>query len=246
MRRVCDAAFPVQYQQHVQALTAHHRQLAEWAENCPENFENRALLVGAEIARHRRPGVGCRAPLRRGDQVSARERLRPQRSARQRAGGSLLRGTRLRDHLAAICEMLVTAISAGAQMGRSGNSISLLPAPGGPEEAAAAASTGTIGAPRRTSGPCDRDQGVASRVGRDGPRKAARCRDAYRDASCRRGTRRCLRCFRATAEQRIVAEAHTYQPPTAVIVQPARRSRRPLPMLPGNMILLRVLTQVRA
>src|SRR4029434_3802517 len=27
------------------------RQLVEWAENCPENFENRALLVGAEIAR---------------------------------------------------------------------------------------------------------------------------------------------------------------------------------------------------
>jgi PAS domain S-box-containing protein len=47
----CDAAFPVQYSQHVQALTAHHTQLVEWAENCPENFENRALLVAAEIAR---------------------------------------------------------------------------------------------------------------------------------------------------------------------------------------------------
>ena len=33
------------------ALTAHHRQLEVWAENCPENFENRAALVGAEIAR---------------------------------------------------------------------------------------------------------------------------------------------------------------------------------------------------
>jgi hypothetical protein len=47
----CDAAFPVQYQQHIEALTAHHKQIAEWAENCPENFENRAALVGAEIAR---------------------------------------------------------------------------------------------------------------------------------------------------------------------------------------------------
>jgi PAS domain S-box-containing protein len=47
----CDAAFPAQYQQHVQALAAHHRQLVEWAENCPENFETRAALVGAEIAR---------------------------------------------------------------------------------------------------------------------------------------------------------------------------------------------------
>jgi hypothetical protein len=30
---------------------AHHRQLEIWAANCPENFENRAALVGAEIAR---------------------------------------------------------------------------------------------------------------------------------------------------------------------------------------------------
>ena len=33
------------------ALRAHHKQLAGWAEHCPENFENRAALVGAEIAR---------------------------------------------------------------------------------------------------------------------------------------------------------------------------------------------------
>jgi PAS domain S-box-containing protein len=32
-------------------LTAHHRQLEVWAENCPENFADRAALVGAEIAR---------------------------------------------------------------------------------------------------------------------------------------------------------------------------------------------------
>jgi predicted ATPase/signal transduction histidine kinase len=47
----CDAAFPVQYRQHVEALTADYKQLEIWAQNCPENFENRAALVGAEIAR---------------------------------------------------------------------------------------------------------------------------------------------------------------------------------------------------
>ncbi|HKA57607.1 MAG TPA: AAA family ATPase, partial [Gemmatimonadales bacterium] len=47
----CDVAFPVQCREHVQALTAHYRQLLEWAKNCPENFQNRAALVGAEIAR---------------------------------------------------------------------------------------------------------------------------------------------------------------------------------------------------
>src|SRR5206468_6131745 len=37
--------------QHQEALAAHHRQLQEWAENCPANFEDRAALVGAEVAR---------------------------------------------------------------------------------------------------------------------------------------------------------------------------------------------------
>jgi hypothetical protein len=47
----CDLAAADQRQQHVQALVAHHQQLEIWAANCPENFENRAALVGAEIAR---------------------------------------------------------------------------------------------------------------------------------------------------------------------------------------------------
>src|SRR6202022_266401 len=37
--------------EHLTAIVAHHRQLTLWAENCPENFGNRAALVGAEIAR---------------------------------------------------------------------------------------------------------------------------------------------------------------------------------------------------
>jgi PAS domain S-box-containing protein len=47
----CASAAADQYQQHLQALVTHHRQLEIWAANCPENFENRAALVGAEIAR---------------------------------------------------------------------------------------------------------------------------------------------------------------------------------------------------
>jgi PAS domain S-box-containing protein len=46
-----DSATADQRQQHLEALGAHRRQLQIWAENCPENFENRAALVGAEIAR---------------------------------------------------------------------------------------------------------------------------------------------------------------------------------------------------
>ena len=46
-----DAVLPDQRRQHVEALAAHHRQLAIWAEHGPENFEHRAALVGAEMAR---------------------------------------------------------------------------------------------------------------------------------------------------------------------------------------------------
>jgi len=46
-----DFAPPEQRQLHSQALIAHQKHLEVWAENCPENFENRAALVGAEIAR---------------------------------------------------------------------------------------------------------------------------------------------------------------------------------------------------
>src|SRR5919198_2366728 len=48
---VCDAASGAVRRQHLEALVAHHRQIAVWGENCPENFANRAALVGAEIAR---------------------------------------------------------------------------------------------------------------------------------------------------------------------------------------------------
>ena len=47
----CDDAPAGERQQHVGAVTAHHKQLQVLEENCPENFENRATLVGAELAR---------------------------------------------------------------------------------------------------------------------------------------------------------------------------------------------------
>jgi predicted ATPase/GAF domain-containing protein len=47
----CDSAPADERQQRLEATAAHHRQLQVWAENCPENFENRAALAGAEIAR---------------------------------------------------------------------------------------------------------------------------------------------------------------------------------------------------
>ncbi|MEA2768220.1 MAG: hypothetical protein QOD93_1182, partial [Acetobacteraceae bacterium] len=47
----CDSAAAGERQQHLDAVAAHHKQHEIWAANCPDNFENRAALVGAEIAR---------------------------------------------------------------------------------------------------------------------------------------------------------------------------------------------------
>jgi PAS domain S-box-containing protein len=47
----CDFASAGERQQRMDAIAAHYRQLQVWAANCPENFENRVALVGAEIAR---------------------------------------------------------------------------------------------------------------------------------------------------------------------------------------------------
>ena len=46
-----DSASLDRRQQHFEALANHHLQLRLWEENCSENFEDRAALAGAEIAR---------------------------------------------------------------------------------------------------------------------------------------------------------------------------------------------------
>jgi PAS domain S-box-containing protein len=48
---VWDHATPDQRPNHVDSVLDHHRQLQAWAEANPETFEDRAALVGAEIAR---------------------------------------------------------------------------------------------------------------------------------------------------------------------------------------------------
>ena len=42
---------PEHRHEHLQALRLHHARLQLWAVNCPENFQNRAALAAAEIAR---------------------------------------------------------------------------------------------------------------------------------------------------------------------------------------------------
>ena len=46
-----DSATPDNRGEHLKVLAEHQQQLETWAENCPENFANRAALLNAEIAR---------------------------------------------------------------------------------------------------------------------------------------------------------------------------------------------------
>jgi PAS domain S-box-containing protein len=48
---LCDSVTSDEGRKHLEAMVAHHQQLEVWARHCPENFENRAVLVAAEIAR---------------------------------------------------------------------------------------------------------------------------------------------------------------------------------------------------
>ena len=47
----CSSVTSEERAQHIEALSLHHDQLVAWARNCPENFADRAALVGAEVAR---------------------------------------------------------------------------------------------------------------------------------------------------------------------------------------------------
>jgi hypothetical protein len=47
----CEAMGPGVYANHREEIGGHERQLRAWAGNCPQNFADRAALVGAEIAR---------------------------------------------------------------------------------------------------------------------------------------------------------------------------------------------------
>ena len=47
----CEPLGPDPYATHREAIGQHEQQLRAWAANCPQNFEDRAALVGAEIAR---------------------------------------------------------------------------------------------------------------------------------------------------------------------------------------------------
>ena len=119
-----NSASPDEKQQHFEALVAHHKQLEIWAEHCPENFENRAALVGAEIARidgRALDAMNLYEQAIRSAQANSfvhNEALANELAARFYAA----RGFE-QDRATCICETPGTVTSAGARTARYGNSM---------------------------------------------------------------------------------------------------------------------------
>ena len=165
------------------AVAAHHRQLGIWAANCPENFENRAALVGAEIARIE------------GRELDA-ERLYEQAIRSARANG-FIHNEALANELAArfyaargfekiarvyLQERPLRLSALGSRWEGAATRRALSAPQGG--RASARSDEHDRGA-GRTPRPRDRDQSVAGRLGRDRPGKAASTRSCARPSSRR-------------------------------------------------------------
>ena len=117
---VCGAAG--QQEPHLAALAAHHRQLQRWAELCPENFENRAALVGAEIARLEGRDVDAMRLYQQGIR-SARVNSFVQNEALAYELAARFYAARGLDEVAqSICETPGTATCVGEPMARYGSS----------------------------------------------------------------------------------------------------------------------------
>ena len=143
---LCEAASDAESAQYQEGLAAHHRQLQEWAEHCPENFVSRAALIGAETARLNGPRARCRASLRAGHPFGPRQRLGPQRGDRLRnAPRASTRRVASRPIAMPICRTPATAICAGEPMEKCGNSTRCTQTSG--PNGARAGPTGKIEAP---------------------------------------------------------------------------------------------------
>ena len=118
----CDSAPAEEQPQHLEALSAHHRQLEIWATHCPENFENRAALVGAEIARIDGRVVDAEQLYEQAIRSARATRLRPERSDWPTSWprDSTRRAASTRSRIS-ICGVPGTATRDGAPTARCGN-----------------------------------------------------------------------------------------------------------------------------
>ena len=88
----CDLTSAEERAEHLEALAAHHEQLAVWAENCPATFANRAALIGAEIARLEGRELDAMRLYEEAIRLAREQRLYPERRFGPRTRRTVLRG----------------------------------------------------------------------------------------------------------------------------------------------------------
>ena len=79
----CDSTATDDRSSHLEALAAHHRQLAVWAESGPANFAHRAALVGAELARLEGRDLDAERLYEEAIRSAREHGFRPERGAEQ-------------------------------------------------------------------------------------------------------------------------------------------------------------------
>ena len=112
----CEAASGDERRQHFEALVAHHKQIEVWAEHNPVTFENRAAIVGAEIARIEGRVLDAQDLYEKAVRSAHTNGFVHNEAIANERAGVLLRGARLRedcDDLPAGCPPLLPPLGSG-------------------------------------------------------------------------------------------------------------------------------------
>ena len=119
----CNSTPEAERQPHMEALAAHHQQHQLWAAACPDNFENRCALVGAEIARLEGRALDAERCTKRPSAPPAPTALFTMRRSPTNWPRAFTRRVDSRSLPVCICRRLATAIGVGEPMARCGNSM---------------------------------------------------------------------------------------------------------------------------
>ena len=200
-------------------LAAHHRQLTLWAENCPENFANRAALVGAEIARLEGRELDAMRLYEEAIRLGARARLHPERGLGNELAARFYAARGFETIAARLSAERTVLLSALGRRRQGAAARATPPAP--PRESGSASADRHHRRTRRAAGRRHRGQGFAGGVGRDRTRQAHRNPDDDRDSSMPAPSVACSSFSRATSR------GSWRRPPPATAESRSRFERQP-------------------
>ena len=180
----CDTTSAEERPRHLEALAAHHKQIALWAKNCPATFANRAALVGAEIARLEGREADAMRLYEEAIRLAREHGFIQNEGLGIRAGRAVLRGARLRDDCPPVSAERKVLLSPLGCRGQGSAARAIAPAP--PRRIGACITCHYHRHATRAAGCRDGSQGFTGRLRRDRPRPAHRNPDDDRAGACGR------------------------------------------------------------